>query len=136
MGLAERRIAKAFQENEYQSFLNEIKEVVGKEVEVDVAWDTLQVEGMSHLYEECWPQVYFQPLVAALKSVCQDEMGKEAIADELSKVIIKNEEGISSESKWASFSDKTLVLDHKPTTNVHHVDARAGKLQKLLEDSL
>ena len=136
MGLAERRIAKAFQENEYQNFLKEIKDVVGKDVEVDVAWDTLQVDGMSHLYEECWPQVYFQPLVAALKSICEDDMGKEAIADELSKVIIKNEEGISSESRWASFADKTLVLDHKPTTNVHYVDARAKKLQQLLEDSL
>ncbi|MDP5231849.1 MAG: hypothetical protein NWQ38_15755 [Cellulophaga sp.] len=136
MGLAERRIAKDFQENEYQAFLKEIQEIVGKEITVEVSWDTLSVDGMSHLYKECWPQVYFQPLTQALKSICEDEMGKEAIADELQKIIIKNEEGISSESRWASFSDKILVLDHKPTTNINQIDARANKLQKLLEDSL
>ncbi len=136
MGLAERRITKEFQENEFQQFLKELKEVVGKDLEVDVDWGTLQVDGMSHLYQKSWPQVYFQPLLTALKSICQDDMGKEAIADELTKVVIKNEEGISSESRWSTFADNTLVLDHKPTTNVHHVEARAKKLQTLLENSL
>ena len=136
MGLAERRIAKEFQENEYQTFLKEINSIVGKDVEVNVEWDTLAIDGMSHLYAKAWPQVYFQPLLKALESICADEMGKEAIADELQKVTIKNEAGISSESFWANFADKTLVLDHKPTSNVHHVDARAKKLQALLENSL
>lgn len=136
MGLAERRVAKAFQENEYQKFLSEIKSVVGKDVEVDVAWDTLSQDGMSHMYEEAWPQVYFQPLIKALESICADDMGKEAISDELEKVVIKNEGGISSASRWSVFENKTLTLDHKPITNVHYVDDRAKAVQMLLENSL
>lgn len=136
MGLAERRIAKDFQENEFASVLAEIKETVGKEVEVAVDWNSLCVDGMSHLYKKAWPQVYFQPLLKALKAICEDDMGKEAIAEELEKIIIKNEEGISSENRWASFADKTLVLDHKPTSNVHHEDSRSKTVLKILEDSL
>lgn len=136
MGLAERRVAKAFQENAYQDFLKEVKQVVGKDLEIDVSWDTLQQDGMSHLYEECWPQVYFQPLVAALKSICEDDMGKEAIAQELEKLVIKNEEGISSGSRWATFEDKVLTLDHKPCTNINQIQDRTKAVQTLLENSL
>ena len=136
MGLAERRISKGFQENQYQGFLKEINEAVGKEVTVEVAWDTLQLEGMSHLYEKAWPLVYFQPLVTALKSICEDEMGKEAIAEELEKIVIKNEGGNSSANTWVSFADKTLILDHKPTSNVNNEGDRAKSLQVLLENNL
>jgi len=136
MGLAERRISKEFQENQYQSFLKEIKETLGKELELEVAWNTLQLEGMSHLYEKAWSQVYFQPLVTALKSICQDEMGKEAISEELEKIVIKNEGENHNADTWASFADKTLVLDHKPTSNIDREGDRAKSLQILLENSL
>lgn len=136
MGLAERRVAKQFQENEYEVFLQEIKTIVGKDVEVSVEWDSIAEDGMSHLYAECWPQVYFQPLLKALQSICADDMGKEAIADELQKVVIKNEGSISNSSKWSAFENKTLTLDHKPTTNVHDAEDRAKSLQVLLENSL
>ena len=91
---------------------------------------------MSHLYKKSWPQVYFTPLVDALKAICEDEMGKEAIAEELQKIIIKNEAGVSSATYWSSFDNKTITLDHKPTTNVHHIEDRAKQLQKALENGL
>ncbi len=136
MGLAERRIVKAFQESAYENFLTAMKKVIGKDVEIDVAWDTLAEDGMSHLYEEAWPQVYFEPLIKALESICSDDMGKEAISESLEKVIIKNEEGISSPSSWSSFENGILNLDHKPTTNIHYIDDRAKAVQTLLENSL
>jgi Rps23 Pro-64 3,4-dihydroxylase Tpa1-like proline 4-hydroxylase len=136
MGLAERRIAKDFQENEFVDFLNQIKETTGKEIDVQVEWDTLCIDGMSHLYKKSWPQVYFIPLVDALKAICEDEMGKEVIAEELQKIIIKNEAGVSSATYWSSFDNKTITLDHKPTTNVHHIEDRAKQLQKALENGL
>jgi len=136
MGLAERRIVKDFQENEFASFLAELKETVGKEVAVDVAWDTLAVDGMSHLYKECWPQVYFTPLVDALKAICSDDMGKEAISEELDKIVIKNEGGVSSATSWSSFENKTITLDHKPTTNINNMGERSTKLISVLENRL
>ncbi len=136
MGLAERRIVKTFQETTYESFLAEVKKVIGKDIAIEVAWDTLAIEGMSHLYEKAWPEVYFQPLVKALENICGDEMGKEAIVESLEKIVIKNEEGVSSASRWSAFEDKVLTLDHKPTTNIHHIDNRAKAVQSLLENNL
>ena len=48
-------------------------------------------------------------------------MSIEAIAEELEKIGIKNEAGNSSENNWASFADKTLMLNHMPTSNVNRV---------------
>jgi len=136
MGLAERRVAKTFQENEFEQFLAEIKEVVGKDVQVDVNWDSLSVEGMSHLYEEAWAKVYLEPVKEALKSICSDDMGKEAINDSLEKIVIKNEGDIHYAGKWSSFESKVLTLDHKPTTNIDQISDRAKALQTLLENNL
>ena len=91
---------------------------------------------MSHLYNKAWPQVYFQPLIEALKSICSDEMGKEAISEELEKIVITNENGISSAHSCATFENKTLNLDHKPTSNVHNVAERTKAIQAILENSL
>ncbi|QLG46303.1 hypothetical protein [Costertonia aggregata] len=136
MGLAERRIAKAFQENEYQDFLKEFKNVVGKDIEVKVDWNSISKDGMSHLYEQCWPQVYFQPLVKALESICSDEMGKEAIHESLQKIVIKDEIHTATPSKWSSFENGVLTLDHMPTTNIDNMDDRAKAVQMLLENNL
>lgn len=136
MGLAERRIAKDFQENEFSDFLKELKETTGKEVSVEVAWNTLSVDGMSHLYKECWPQVYFTPLMDALKAICEDDMGKEPIADGLEKIVIKNEGGVSNARVWSTFENKTITLDHKPTTNINNISDRTKSLQTALENGL
>ncbi|NRD18561.1 hypothetical protein HNV08_00765 [Winogradskyella eckloniae] len=136
MGLAEKRVAKAFEANEFESILKDIKNIVGKDITVNVDWKTLSTDGMSHLYNKAWPSVYFEPLTNALKSICQDDMGKDALNDELETIIIKNEAGNSSANTWASFENKTLTLDHKPTTNVHYVAERTKSLQTLLENNL
>jgi len=136
MGLAERRVIKSFQENEYQKFLAEVREVVGKDVDVDVQWDSLAEDGMSHLYEEAWVKVYFEPVKDALKSICSDDMGKEAITESLGKIIIKNEGDIHYAGKWSSFDGNVLTLDHKPTTNIDQINDRAKAVQTLLENNL
>ncbi|WP_299098186.1 hypothetical protein [uncultured Winogradskyella sp.] len=136
MGLAEKRVAKAFEANEFETILKEIKDIVGKDIAVNVDWKTLSTDGMSHLYNKAWPPVYFEPLVNSLKSICQDDMGKEALNDELETIIIKNEAGNSSSNTWASFDNNTLTLDHKPTSNVHNVAERTKSLQTLLENNL
>lgn len=136
MGLAERRVAKDFQENEYPKFTKELNEVVGKELPVEMDWNALQEEGKSHLYKECWPQVYFDPIIAALKDICADDMGKEAIADGLSKIVVTNDGSNSTSGKWASFESSILTLNHKPCTNVGQIEDRAKTVRVLLENNL
>ena len=135
MGLAEKRIVKAFQEGPYKKYESQIHEVVGKEIEIDVNWDSLSKGGSSDLWEDSFPKVYFIPLIDALKSICADDMGKEAIAESLTKIIIENN-GNWSSSSWSSFSDGVLKLDNDPITNIDSTQARAESLQKVLENNL
>jgi uncharacterized membrane-anchored protein YjiN (DUF445 family) len=110
--------------------------VVGKEVEVEVNWSSISKDSMSHLYAEAWPQVYFQPLVKAMKSICSDDMGKEAIQETLKKVVIQDEIHTATPSRWSKFEDGVLTLDHMPTTNLGQIQDRTEAVQNLLENSL
>lgn len=76
------------------------------------------------------------PLVEALKSISADDMGAEALKESVKKIVIKNASDCSSAGRWATFEGGGITLDHKPTTNVDHVQDRTDNLVKLLEDNL
>jgi|AntRauTorckE6833_2_1112554.scaffolds.fasta_scaffold05985_5 hypothetical protein len=136
MGLAERRETESFKEKDFSGIVAEIAEVSGKDIEIEVDWDSLATEGDSHLYEESWNQVYFAPLVAALKNICADDIGKEALVKGLNKIVVKNTGENTNADAWASMDGSTLILDHKPTTNAHRGEDRMAVLQTTLENAL
>jgi hypothetical protein len=136
MGLAERRAAKEFETKRFPQFKKDIDEAAGFEVPVVVHWDTLAKEGESHLYDESWPKVFFEPLIAALKAITVDDMGKEALKAGLKKIEIQNRSGAYYGDRMATFEGGTLLLDHEPHTNVGDVDDRIKGIQKLLESKL
>jgi len=136
MGLAEKRVVKSFQEGTYQGFVKQINDIIEKPLEIEVQWDQLAENGMSHLYESHWPKIYFTPLVNVLQNICADELGKEAVNTGLDKIIIKNEDDIYSPGSWSSLDEKVLVLNHMPTANVDNIKGRTEGLQKELEDNL
>jgi hypothetical protein len=136
MGLAERRAAKAFQDNHAPALLADITSIVGDAVEIEVRWDALATDDQAHLYDECWPQVYFTPLATALRAIVVDDMGKEALAGALKKIVITNESGIYYGDRWASFEGGVLTLDHEPCTNVGQEQDRVDGVVTLLEKNL
>ncbi|MDO5977334.1 hypothetical protein [Flavivirga spongiicola] len=136
MGLAEKRVVKAFQEGTYKELESKILETLGKQIEIEVNWNSLAKDGMSHLYEEAFPKVYFFPLIKALENICADDMGKEAIAESLNKIVIEHKDNEGNTRAWSSFSGGVLTLDAAPTTNIDLVSNRAESLQELLENSL
>ena len=136
MGLAERRAAKEFETKQFAILKKDIDAAAGFEVPVDVKWETLTLEDEAHLYAECWPKVYFQPLIDALRSVTIDEMGKDALKSGLTRVQVQNTKDTTTSDNIASFSSGTLLLDHKPHTNVDDGAARAKAIQKVLEKNL
>jgi hypothetical protein len=136
MGLAERRASKEFLENRFPDLKKRIDQEAKFEVALEVKWDTLAVEGQAEMYDECWVKVYFQPLIAALKSICRDELGQEALRSELKQIIIQNTNGNYSSSSWANFQKGILVLDHEPITNVDYVEDRTKELITNLEKGL
>ena len=133
MGLKEKRAVKSFEENSYPELKAKITDTVGFDLEIEVHWDTLAQDRMEHVYEDSFPKVYFQPVIQAFEDICQDDMGKEALQEVLKKIVIKNEAGIWSADKWASFADGVLTLDHDPTTNADNVSARQESLLAAVE---
>ncbi len=72
--------------------------------------------------------MYFQPLADALHAVAADDLGKSALREGLSKIVIRNT-GISC-------TDGVLTFDHKPQTNIDDGEERAKGLQRVLESAL
>lgn len=136
MGLAERRAAKEFRETHYPALEAEIRAAAGFDLALEIDWDSLAVEEYGHMYAECWPKVYFQPLIESLKSITRDDLGREALADGLTRVVIRNQGDNSSPHSAITFEGKVLTIDHKPVTNVDDVKDRADHMTKLLEKAL
>jgi hypothetical protein len=135
MGLAERRSAERFKNDDYPGWKARIDEAAGFDVPIEVAWDDLAVPDYADRYAEYFPQVYFQPLVDALSAIAPDDMGKEALREGLSKIVVKNSDEYFSPS-GISFADGVLTFDHKSDTNTHHVEERTKALQAALESGL
>ena len=135
MGLAERRSAERFKNEDYPGWKSRIDEAAGFEVEIEVAWGELAVADYADSYAEYFPQVYFQPLLDAFSAIGADDMGKEALREGVSKVIIKNSDQFFSPS-GITFADGVLTFDHKSESNTHHVEERTKAIQTLLENAL
>ena len=135
MGLAERRGAEQFKNNDYPGWKSQIDEAAGFDVPVEVAWDELAVPDYADRYGEFFAKVYFQPLVDGLHAVTVDELGKNALREGLAKVVIRNHGSFYSAS-GISFTDGVLTFDHQPHVNVEYGDERAKGLQRVLESGL
>jgi len=134
VGLVEKRAIKVFQEAVYAGIHDRIIQAAKFNVEIDVKWDSLQVENQAHNYNEAFPQIYFEPLIKGLSSITADDLGAEALKDVLKKIVIRNEDG-RSDGLWAEFNDGVLDLN-KDISNVEQVEKRTQAIIEVLERSL
>ncbi len=136
MGLKEKRVAREFQENRLESLTKQIFKAAQFEFELDINWETISVDNYSHLYDECWPKVYFEPLTKAFKELCDDKFSQEAISGDLTKVVIQNYGNVHSANNFASYMNGVLTLNHSPVTNIDHINDRKENIKKVIEDAL
>ena len=87
MGLAERRKIKELQEVTLPERTKEIEEICGKAIAYEVDWDSLvdDAEGLNFL-----DNLSCHRLNMALRTICIDDMGKEAVREGLQLVKLKN----------------------------------------------
>jgi hypothetical protein len=135
MGLAERRAAERFKNDDYPAWKEKIDTAAGFDVPVEVKWDELAAADYADSYASWFPKVYFQPMVEALSGIAIDQMGKDALRDGLKRIVVRNSEQYASTSGFA-FDGGILTVDHKPYANVDYGTERAEGLQKLLEAGL
>ena len=135
MGLAERRATKEFQDKQFPELSTEIQKLAGFPVPIEVTWDQLAVEGRSNLYKESWPELYFKPVIEALRQIGRDQMGKDAIKAGLKKVEFRNSKGAYSPTSAITFHDGQLTIDHD-LSNVGDTKARADYIIEIVEKDL
>jgi len=87
MGLNERRKIKELQDTTLPGRVKEIEEICGKAIPYEVDWDSLadDLEGLNFL-----DNLSCHRLNMALRTICIDDMGKEAVREGLKLVKLKN----------------------------------------------
>ena len=136
MGLKEKRIIKAFENDLYPALETEIYGAAGYTVAMDIMWDTLMEDRFSHLYNDTFPKIYFLPLIEAFKVICVDDMGVDLLKAGLKKVMIVNENDEHNIERAITFEDGVLRINHSPVINADKVEDRTARIVSLLEDKL
>src|SRR5215510_2341289 len=87
MGLNERRKIKELQDTSFPERVKEIEEICGAPIPYEVDWDSLSddLEGLNFI-----DNISCHRLNMALRTICQDDMGKEAVREGLKKIKLKN----------------------------------------------
>jgi hypothetical protein len=87
MGLTERRKIKELQDTTLPGRVKEIEEICGKPIPYEVDWESLadDAEGLNFL-----DNISCHRLNMALRAICLDDMGKEAVRDSLNLIKLKN----------------------------------------------
>ena len=105
MGLNERRKIKELQDTTLPGRVKEIEEICGKAIPYEVDWDSLSddLEGLNFI-----DNISCHRLNMALRVICQDDLGKEAVREGLKLIKLKNVKDKSAMSM--TFADGTLEM--------------------------
>jgi len=87
MGLNERRKIKELQDTTFPGRVKEIEEICGKAIPYEVDWDSLADDAEALNFID---NISCHRLNMALRVICQDDMGKEAVRDGLKQIKLKN----------------------------------------------
>lgn len=132
MGLQEKRATKAFQDQQFPVLAEQINAASGTSLELEVDWDSMSEDEHAHLFETAWPKVYFEPVIEALKKICIDDMGKEALREGVKKIVFCNRSNSHVRDHFA-LENGVLTVDHKPFSNI---DSGVKDREQWIEDLL
>jgi hypothetical protein len=105
MGLNERRKIKELQEVTFPGRVIEIEEICGQAIPYEVDWDSLSddLEALNFI-----DNISCHRLNMALRVICQDDLGKEAVREGLRLIKLKNVKDKSAMS--LTFNDGVLEM--------------------------
>ncbi|HEY7678636.1 MAG TPA: hypothetical protein VIG69_16305 [Candidatus Methylomirabilis sp.] len=87
MGINERRKIKELQDVTFPGRVKEIEEICGKAIPYEVDWESLadDMEALNFI-----DNISCHRLNMALRVICQDDLGKEAVREGLKQIKLKN----------------------------------------------
>ena len=130
MGLNERRMIKELQDVTFPERVKEIEEICGKAIPYDVDWESLSDDAPGLNFID---NLSCHRLNMALRVICRDEMGKEAIRDSLNLIKLANVKEVSDMKM--TFDGGVLEMHcayAQGTTGMHRDD----DIRALLESKL
>ena len=87
MGLNERRKIKELQDTTFPGRVKEIEEICGKPIEYEVDWESLADDAEALNFID---NISCHRLNMALRTICIDDMGRQAVRDGLKLVKLRN----------------------------------------------
>lgn len=117
MGLEERRKIKELKEVAIPERERELKEITGADICYEVDWESFDLEALNFLDNlSCFR------VAMAMRVVCSDELGKEAVAEGVKRIRLKNAKTV--EEMKLGLSDGVLELHnaHALRTSGMHSD--------------
>ena len=130
MGLNERRKVKELQDVTFPGRVKEIEEICGAPVPYEVDWESLadDAEGLNYI-----DNISCHRLNMALRVICQDEMGKEAVRQGLKAIKLKNVK--DQGSKRIAFSGGVLEMQCVYALGTDEMFSD-GEIRQVLEQNL
>src|SRR5580704_758057 len=107
MGLDERRRVKELQDVTLPGRVKDIQEICGAPIPYEVDWDSIKDDATALNFLD---NLSCHRLNMALRMICQDEMGKEAVREGLKLVKLKNVK--TKEEMGLKFEGGTLEMRH------------------------
>ncbi len=105
MGLNERRKIEELKRDVFPGRVLEIEEICGKAIPYEIDWDSISDDATALNYID---NLSCHRLNMALRMICQDEMGKQAVRESMKLVKLKNVKDV--ESRQISFADGVLEM--------------------------
>lgn len=109
MGLAEKRLAEGIKTDSLPKFKSDLQEVSGFPIEVEINWDTFTAFDSYPLSR--LENYVFNDVKEAIKKICQDDMGKEALKEKLTTIAITNTD--NPDAFNIELKDSTLHLTER-----------------------
>lgn len=136
MGLIDDRAVNAYRDSVFPRWKQQLERYLGFTVSVEVDWKSLAIPGMSHWCFQHLTEVFFLPLSYAIEQVCYDDLGREALRNQLDSVVVRNSRDNSSSDSMVSFENGVLTIDHAPHINVQEIYRRTEVIRECLETHL
>src|SRR5579864_1985102 len=104
MGLNERRKIAELQSSTFPGRVKEIEEICGLAIPYEVDWDSMADDAQALNFID---NISCHRLNMALRMICQDDMGKQAVREGLKRVKLKN---IKDQPSTINFQGGTLEM--------------------------
>jgi len=107
MGLEEKRYIKTLTDEVIPTFKNDLKAIIGKDVDLAMNWDTFSTSAqLQEVQHQCLGRI-----LDGIRKIAADDMGKEALSETLATIKINNVS--DSAAKKIELSGNTLTVDAK-----------------------